>query len=135
LLHHAARGRRRSGNLAAGSDKSEPLSHSFDLSISTGRHELLAESANQFGDLLAKDIDVGDHRSQILASGDAIVLHGGTAQVTRQRLGRVKTVQVLEQSHASAGVGGNIDDAHLLTGGETTTTAILGNLVGKTDLA
>ena len=102
--------------LAADGDQSKALCHPFHLTVSASRHKLFGKCVHDWNDLFLYLIDVGHDGFEVLSRRNAIMLLGCISQMTRKRVTGRKAVKVFKHPIAETSVGGDVNDAHLLTG-------------------
>ena len=102
--------------LAADGDQSKTLCHPFHLTVRASRHKLFSKCLHDWNDLFLYLINVGHDSFEKLSGRNTIVLPSCISQMTRKRVTGRKAVKVFKHPNPEARIGGDVNDAHLLTG-------------------
>ena len=100
--------------LAGRCDQPATIRHALDLAVGTSGQCWRSPPAPALGDGGSDGIALAGDPRQVIADGDAVGARRGVAQVACERRAVGETVQPLEHAEPGAGVGGNLDQSHVL---------------------
>ena len=104
------------GKLAADGNQSKALCHPFHLTVGASRHKLFSKCLQDWNDLFLYLIKVRHDSFEELSGRNTIVPPSCISQMPRKHIAGRKAVQVFEHPNSDTGIGGNVNNAHLLTG-------------------